>query len=44
MKLKELSAKSEVSIELTVDDARIQKIEWLSHRYGYGQCLLTNYD
>lgn len=44
MKLKELSAKSEVSIELTVDDAHIQKIEWLSHRYGYGQCLLTNYD
>lgn len=43
MKLKELLATSDLSIELSDDENNIQKIEELSHRYGGGKCLITTY-
>lgn len=43
MKLTELLAKSDISIELSDDYNYITEVEELSSRYGYGKCLITGY-
>lgn len=44
MKLTELLNKSDISIELSESYNHIIEVEELSSRYGYGKCILTQYD
>lgn len=44
MKLTELLAKTDILIELSEEYNHITEVENLSSRYGYGKCLITEYD